>query len=159
MWFLLVDFEPSANQLIFMGIFIQSHNVFSLTYSTIPRTHLPAMIRISSDEAPSKTTQSRPTSQLVNGKSAGKPMKAFKDGSSKRTSLSSSGGSPDSASSGGKFSFDNGSDMVWRKSSLGNLSNSTTGSDTHSSPTHDPVVGRSSRKSSAGSEELTEVNR
>ncbi len=133
--------------------------VFLCTYSTIPRTHLPAMIRISSDESPSKTTQQRPTSQLVNGKSAVKPMKAFKDSSSKRTSLSSSGSSPDSACSGGKFNFENGSDMVWQKSSLGNLSNSTTGSDTHSSPTHEPVVVRSSRKSSADSGELTEVNR
>lgn len=126
------------------------------TYSTIPRTHLPAMIRISSNES-NKPNQPHSTSQPVNGRSATKPMKAFKGGSPKRTSFSSSGGSPDSVSSSGKFNYDNGSDLVWQHSSVNTLSMGS------GSPTHEgmePQVGRrDSRKSSVNSaHNLEEIN-
>ncbi len=86
-------------------------------------------------------------------------MKAFKD-TSKSTSISSSGGSPDSvtSSNGGKFSFENGRDVPWQQSTLSNLSSST-GSDSHASPIHEPIVRRDSRSSNVSTGELSEINK
>lgn len=151
--------DSAVNSITDMMISTQQNSTQGL--ETTPRTHQPTMIRIKSDESPLRPTHSKPPSQLVNGRSAGKPPKGSKDSSSKRTSFSSSGGSPDSTSSGGKFNFDSSSDVAWRHSSLSNASSST-GSDVHSSPAHEDVrarIRRSSRNSSADSAELGEINR
>ena len=136
------------------------------------------MIRISSDDSITKAPPAKPVSQLVNGVSA-KSSKSASPSKNQtiRTSVSttSSGGSPDSISSGGaKFNFDGtlssaSSDMAWHRSSNGNMSSSP-GSDVHSSPTHEGVSGGGAqvanpgvmlrpRDSSADSEDLTAINR